>query len=102
MVSAPPKPKPERPPMQQPSLLPEIQGDRRLLIPGFAGELSDDEFDFTRDQLLRDRHLARLWGFKPSAKRRPEQTIRALAEHGDPSRPRDNAKLARQPIAGVA
>ena len=66
-------------------------------------EVFDDEFDFIRDQLLRERQLARLWGFRPSSKkRRPEQVIRALAEHGDPARSRDNAKLARQPIREMA
>ena len=96
MVLAPP-----RPPMQR-SLIPELQGDPRLLEPGYAGELSQSEFAFIQDQLLRDKRLARLWGFRRSARRRPETAIRALAERGDPSSGRANVQLARRPSSGMA
>ena len=96
MVQAPP-----RPGIQE-SLIPEPKGDYRLLVPGFAGELAQAEFDFVQDQLIRDKDLAKLWGFRPSTKRRPETAIRALAVAGDPSSSRVNAKLAREPTTGMA
>ena len=99
MVSAPPKP--TSPPVQQ-SLIPESTGDYRILVPGYAGELAADEIDFIRDQLIRDRKLARLWGFRASTRRRSEQAIRALAFLGDPVSGRANAELARRPITQMA
>ena len=94
-------PKPINLPVQH-SLIPELSGDPRLLEPGFAGELAADELSFIIDQLVRDRKLARLWGFRLSSRRRPEQAIRALAVKGDPVSSRANAKLARQPITEMA
>ena len=99
MVSAPPKP--SNPPSQQ-SLLLELPGDPRILVPGYAGQLAADEFAYVQDQLARDKRLARLWGFRPSARRRPETAIRALAERGDPSSGRANVQLARRPSSGMA
>jgi len=101
MLQGAPKPKPEGPPVRQ-TLLPEPSRDYRLLEPGFAGELGPDEVEYIRDQLVRDKRLARLWGFKPSSKRRPEQAIRALALQRDPSSGRINAELVRRPNNALA
>ena len=99
MVSAPPKR--ANPPSQQ-SLLPELPGDPRILVPGYAGQLAADEFAYVQDQLARDKRLARLWGFRPSARRRPEMAIRVLAQDGDPLSSRNNSKLARRPSPVLA
>lgn len=90
MVSAPPKP-----PVQE-TLIPELKGDYRLLEPGFAGELGPDEFDFILENLLRDKKLSFAWGFQPGKKRRPEWSIRQVAQWGDPDRRATNMALARQ------
>ena len=87
---------------RQGELLHTPVGDARLLEPGYAGALAQDEVDYIREQLFRDKSLARLWGFKSSSKRRPEQIIRALASQGDPSSGRANAELARRPASGMA
>ena len=46
--------------MVQYQLFPELAGDCRLLVPGWAGELNPTELEFVLDQLNRDRQLARL------------------------------------------
>ena len=95
MVSAPPRPKPERPPAQQPRL-PVPSGDYRLLEPGFGGELSADEFEYILVELLSDKKLSFVWGFQPGKKRRPEWSIRQVAMLGNPDRRATNMQLARQ------
>ena len=55
---------------------------KKLLIPGWAGELSPDEFAYIKSQLKASPSLKRRWGFKPSAKRLPEKRIRAIARDG--------------------
>lgn len=37
-------------------------GDCRLLEPGWAGHVDDDELAYIRSELYRDPVLARLWG----------------------------------------
>ena len=57
--------------------------DRRKLIePGWAGELSPDEFAYVKCQLRQSPSLKRRWGFRPSAKRFSESHIRAVARNG--------------------
>ena len=46
--------------MQQ-YLIPHRTGDERLLIPGWAGELSEEELAFIQERLRRSRRLLRLW-----------------------------------------
>lgn len=55
---------------------------RKLLEPRWAGELSPDEFAYTKSQLQQSSSLRRRWGFRPSAKRLPESRIRAVAREG--------------------
>jgi len=47
--------------MQQ-YLIPHRIGDQRLLIPGWAGELSDPEVEFIQERLRLSRRLSRKWG----------------------------------------
>ena len=47
--------------MQQ-FLIPHRIGDQRLLIPGWAGELSDPEVEFIQERLRLSRRLSRKWG----------------------------------------
>jgi hypothetical protein len=59
--------------------------DRKLLKPGWAGQLSDDEIEFIRQELKRSSQLWRSWGYKRSLLRGvsiPATTIRRVALHG--------------------
>ena len=47
--------------MQQ-LLIPYASGDERLLLPGWAGELSDPELAFIGEQLRGSRRLSKQWG----------------------------------------
>ncbi len=82
--------------MVQYPLFPELSGDCRLLVPGWAGELNPTELEFVLDQLNRDRQLARLWGFRSSARRRSEPAVRELALAGHPAHGSANVDIARQ------
>ncbi len=71
--------------------------DQRLLIPGWPGSLDQDEFEFVRDELLKDKKLSLFWGFIPSRKRRQEWAVRQVAMWGNPDDVRGTNKvLARQ------
>jgi hypothetical protein len=63
---------------------PELPGfcQEKLLEPGWAGELSPDEFAYVRSQLQQSSSLRRRWGFRPSAKRLSESHLRAIARNG--------------------
>ena len=52
-----------------------------LLEPGWAGELSPNEFAYVKCQLRQSPSLKRRWGFRPSAKRFSESRIRAVARN---------------------
>jgi len=54
----------------------------KLLQPGWAGELTPDEFTYIKSQLKQSPSLKRRWGFRPSAKRLSEAHIRAMAMNG--------------------
>jgi hypothetical protein len=56
--------------------------ERKLLNPGWAGELSPDEFAYIKRQLRQSPLLKRRWGFRPSAKRLSENHIRSVARNG--------------------
>jgi len=56
--------------------------EKKLLVPGWAGELSPDEFAYIKSQLRQSPSLKRRWGFRPSAKRLSEKRIRAVARDG--------------------
>ena len=47
--------------MQQ-YLIPLKTGDGRLLIPGWAGDLTDPELEFVEERLRRSRRLSKEWG----------------------------------------
>ena len=60
----------------------QYSSDRRLLEPGYAGEVTPDEFRHVKSELQRSSSLRRKWGFRPSAKRLSEKHIRAVARDG--------------------
>ena len=91
MVLSPPKPTIPR----QQFLIPTPVGDPRLLKPGWAGQIDDDELAFIRYALFRDSKPARLWGFSPSKKSRTDEAFRRVALDGDPERTAHNRGLAR-------
>ena len=49
--------------MQQ-YLIPHRIGDQRLLIPGWAGELTDPELSFIEERLRGSRRLSKEWGIE--------------------------------------
>lgn len=55
---------------------------QRLLVPGWAGDLSEEELAYIKSQLRESASLRRKWGFRPTAKRLAESRIRAIAKHG--------------------
>ena len=55
---------------------------RKLVEPGWAGELSPDELAYLKSQLQQSPSLKRRWGFKPSARRLSESHIRSVARNG--------------------
>jgi len=57
---------------------------RRLLEPGWAGELSPDELAYIKSELRKSPTLRRKWGFRPSLKRLSGDRIRAVARNGLP------------------
>ena len=65
--------------MQQ-YLIPHRIGDQRLLIPGWAGELSDPEVEFVQERLRLSRRLSRKWGIINRGY--SEQGIRQVALSG--------------------
>ena len=76
--------------------------DSRLLEPGWAGELADDELAYIQGELLADDKLSYQWGFAPSLKTRPLEAIRRVAMDGDPERRSVNLPLARPRRAKAA
>ena len=56
--------------------------DTRLLEPGYAGELSPDEYRYIKSELQQSASLRRKWGFRPSAKKLSEKHVRAVARRG--------------------
>jgi hypothetical protein len=59
--------------------------DRRLLEPGWAGQLSDNEIEFIRQELKRHPRLWRRWGYDGAMVKGvpiPASTIRRIAIRG--------------------
>jgi hypothetical protein len=59
--------------------------DRRLLEPGWAGELSDREVEYIQRELTRSKRLWRKWGYLGAMLKGvtiPAATIRRIAKHG--------------------
>ena len=69
--------------------------DRKYLIPGWAGDLSDEELKELKRILPKDAQLSRTWGFRPSQKTRSEGAINRVAMDGDPDDIAHNRHLAR-------
>lgn len=65
---------------------PPVEGlDRKLLKPGWAGELSDREVEYIQRELQRSRRLWRRWGYLGAMLKGvtiPAATIRRIAKHG--------------------
>jgi hypothetical protein len=62
-----------------------IRPDRKLLQPGWAGQLSDSEIEFIRRELKRHPRLWRRWGYDGAMVKGvpiPASTIRRIAIHG--------------------
>ncbi|MFH1483111.1 MAG: hypothetical protein ABIG98_02480 [Chloroflexota bacterium] len=55
---------------------------KRLLEPGWVGNVSPDELAYIKTQLRQSASLRRRWGFRPSARRLSESRIRAVARDG--------------------
>ena len=55
---------------------------KKLLEPGWAGELTHYELAYIKSQLRQSPSLKRRWGFKPKAKRLSEKSILAIARDG--------------------
>ena len=95
MVTAPPKPKPEKGRQAKPWLAYEMDSKYLLLEPGWGGNLDDDELAYIQERLKADPDLSYWWGFRPGQKTRPEAAIRRVAMDGDPDHRQSNRKLAR-------
>ena len=52
---------------------------RKLLIPGWAGELNAEELAYIKGRLFSDRRLRAYWGFKRGMGRLSEEKIRIVA-----------------------
>ena len=76
---------------------PRTDLNHKLVEPGWAGELTDEELAHIQKRLFEEPKLAKLWGFRPGMKTRSEQAIRRVAMHGDPENRSLNRNLARQP-----
>ena len=61
-------------------LIPHRIGDGRLLVPGWAGELSDPELAFIEERLRGSRRLSKQWGI--TSLDYTEQCIRQVASAG--------------------
>jgi hypothetical protein len=62
-----------------------MRSDRKLLQPGWAGQLSNNEIEFIRRELKRHPYLWRKWGYDRAMVRGvliPSSTIRRIAIHG--------------------
>jgi len=55
---------------------------KKLLEPGWAGELDSIELAYIKWQLRQSPSLRRRWGFRPSARRLSESRIRSVARNG--------------------
>jgi hypothetical protein len=68
----------------------------RIMEPGWAGELGQDELARLQKALMNDPDLARVWGWRPSMKRRAAVAIERVASNRDPSNIAHNRKLVRE------
>jgi DNA-binding NarL/FixJ family response regulator len=68
----------------------------KLYQPGWAGSLGEDELERLQKVLAADPDLARVWGWRPSMKRRAVAAIERVAYDGSPDDIAHNRKLVRQ------
>ncbi len=74
---------------------------RKLLIPGWPGELTNEELEYIREALFRDKQLSFRWGFAPSQKTRSTAAILKVAMWGDEDDRLHNARLHRKKYLAV-
>lgn len=75
---------------------PKKRRKNKLIQPGWAGALTDEELEYLQKVLTQRPQVAELWGFRPGAKTLPEQAVRRVAMWGEPNDPDLNGKLTRQ------
>ncbi len=68
---------------------------RRLLEPGYWGQLENEEVEFIQTKLRDNQDLSAAWGFKAVQKSRSPDAIRRVAMWGDPKDQVVNTKLVR-------
>jgi hypothetical protein len=79
------------------SLYKKPNGDvDKLYEPGWAGVLGDDELERLQQALMHDPDLARVWGWRPSMRRRAAVAVARVAYHGSPDDIAHNRKLVRE------
>jgi hypothetical protein len=69
--------------------------DYRILEPGWAGELDDEQLAYIRNALHNDSDLAYQWGFRRASKRFSDDMIRRIAARGDATHRMINAHLVK-------
>ena len=68
---------------------------KKLLEPGWGGDIEDRELSYIKNALVGDRRFAMRWGFRPGQKTRSDEAIRRVAMEGDPEDVAQNRRLAR-------
>jgi len=68
----------------------------RLLLPGWAGQVTDEELEYIQESLYQDKQLSFRWGFAPSQKTRSTTAILKVAMWGDQEDRLHNARLHRK------
>lgn len=66
-----------------------------LLEPGWAGELTESEFDYLSAKLKRYKRLRNKWGFQSEEDVLSPEAIHAVAMSGDPEDPSFNVGLVK-------
>jgi len=74
---------------------------RKLLIPGWPGELTNEELEYIREALFREKQLSFRWGFAPSQKTRSNAAILKVAMWGHEDDRLHNAHLHRKKYLAV-
>ena len=69
--------------------------DYRLLEPGWAGELDDEQIAYIRNALYNDPDLAYQWGFRRASKNFSDDMLRRIAARGDAKHRMINAHLVK-------
>ena len=67
----------------------------QLLEPGWAGELTESEFDYLEGKLKRYKRLRNKWGFQSEDDVLSPEAIQTVAMSGDPEDPSFNASLVK-------